>query len=51
MQEVYKLTGLTEVWLLPESDRSEGESGEVAAWATSTCTMTNGKQVTEKAIV
>lgn len=26
--------------------RGEGEGGEVATWATSTCTMTNGKQVT-----
>lgn len=26
------------------SDRGEGEGGEVANWATSTCTMTDGKQ-------
>lgn len=25
--------------------RGEGEDAEVATWATSTCTMTNGKQV------
>lgn len=25
--------------------RGEGDGGEVATWATSTCTMTNGKQV------